>query len=328
MSYDRLREFETGFARLLGVRHVAAVNSGTAALLAGMLALELPPGAEILSAAYTWPQVQAVADALGLQIRWADCDGSGRLTPQAVAKAITADTKAILVCHLFGNPVDVAGLVRLARERSIAVIEDCSQALLAKLHGHLVGTWGDIGFASLGRGKPLSAVEGGVIWTRHRELHDAIFALTQHPARTEDQVMQRKCLVRSLSLRMHPAGAELALQGLSTLADRVAATSYWYEVARILVSDLPGIKVLDVLPGATPAWTCLPVIATEEVADKLDNYWASFRPAYLAAADEGCAEAVAFDRRVRFLEPDGSGSNARSSDLFQWAKGLREAAER
>ncbi|MFQ5668517.1 MAG: DegT/DnrJ/EryC1/StrS family aminotransferase [Candidatus Binatia bacterium] len=162
----QVKEFERAFAARLGVAHARAVTSGTAAMHAAIAAIDPEPGDEIITTPIT--DMGAVAPILYQQAIpiFADVDPvSLNVTPETVAARITGRTRAIIATHLFGNPCDILGILRVAGERGIPVIEDCAQAFLATQHGHLVGTLGAIGIFSLQQGKHMTTGEGGITVT-------------------------------------------------------------------------------------------------------------------------------------------------------------------
>ena len=91
------------------------------------------------------------------------------ITPETVARKITPRTKAIILVHLAGLPADSRGIVRLARSRGIAVVEDMAQSYLCKQGSRYAGTLGDIGCWSLNESKHIGAGDGGILLTNRRE---------------------------------------------------------------------------------------------------------------------------------------------------------------
>lgn len=293
---------EQKFAEFYGVGYTTSFSSGTSAYLAALLALQLPPRAEVILAAYGWPQALAAPQILRLRVRMVDTDVDGRITPEAVAGAITPRTGAIIICHLFGNPADAAAISTVAAAHGVPLIEDCSQALMASLRGRRVGTWGQFGFASLGKGKLLSAGEGGLLWTDSRELHKRAFEVSQHCCRGHNEDTVRSLLTRSLSLRMHPAGAEMALEDLENLTVRARRVSGIHEVLRALLHECPKLRLVQTLPDARPVWQHFPVVASGQAAYRAIEPLAwQLQPAYLLSDSRRHRNATAFGRRVHFI---------------------------
>ena len=167
----KVREFEDGFARRHGVRYAVATDSGTGAIHAAVAAIDPEPGDEIITAPVT-----DIGSVLGIMLQnaipvFSDWEAGAVMNQSAadIESRITERTRAIMVIHLFGVPVDMDAVMEVARRHGLPVIEDCSQAHLGEYKGRLVGTIGDMGCFSLG-GKPLTAAGGGILITDNEEL--------------------------------------------------------------------------------------------------------------------------------------------------------------
>jgi dTDP-4-amino-4,6-dideoxygalactose transaminase len=143
--------FERELAAALGARDAVAVANGTEALQLGLLALGVGPGDEVvtspLSAAFTALAVTAV----GARPVFADLDPRTlNVDPGAVARAVTARTKALLPVHLYGHPADMDPIFDLGRAKGVPVFEDACQAVGARYRDRPVGTLaGDQGLGAL-----------------------------------------------------------------------------------------------------------------------------------------------------------------------------------
>ncbi len=151
-------------------------RSGTAALTLALRALgKVRQGSEVILPAYTCPSVAAAVIKAGL--RPVLCDmrpESFRMDPSWLEARIGDDTLAVIPVHLFGIPEDLRAIRELAASKEIAVVEDATQAFGNTIDGDPVGTIGDIGVFSFGRGKPLNLMTGGALVVNHAELLDAI----------------------------------------------------------------------------------------------------------------------------------------------------------
>ncbi len=164
-----VRRFEEELKGVYGVRHCFAVSSGKAALFLILQALkELSPGRdEVLIPAYTCYSVPSAIVRAGLKVRLCDMGQDSldfdfdRLGEQLEAPRILC----VIPTHLFGLPADVERVKNLADHRGIFVVEDAAQAMGAEWNGRKMGTVGDVGLFSMGRGKVFSTVEGGIILT-------------------------------------------------------------------------------------------------------------------------------------------------------------------
>jgi dTDP-4-amino-4,6-dideoxygalactose transaminase len=168
-----IEAFEQEFGRVLGQGHVRAVSTeyGRMGLYFILKSLQLPPGSEIIVPALTFWVVPEIVRVAGLKPVFADIDPvTFTLSPKAMERAITTNTRAVLPTHLYGLACDLAPIMALARRHNLKVIEDCAHSLGATYRGQMVGTFGDASFFSFQAFKPLQTFGGGLAWMRDAEL--------------------------------------------------------------------------------------------------------------------------------------------------------------
>jgi dTDP-4-amino-4,6-dideoxygalactose transaminase len=166
--------FEREFARVLGAEgHVRSVSMeyGRMGLLYILQSMQFPSGSEIIVPALTFWVVPEIARVAGLKPVFADIDPQTfTLSPEAMERAITPNTRAVLPTHLYGLPCDMGPILDLARRHNLKVIEDCAHSLGATYRDQPVGTLGDASFFSFQAFKPLNTYGGGMVWIRDAEL--------------------------------------------------------------------------------------------------------------------------------------------------------------
>jgi dTDP-3-amino-2,3,6-trideoxy-4-keto-D-glucose/dTDP-3-amino-3,4,6-trideoxy-alpha-D-glucose/dTDP-2,6-dideoxy-D-kanosamine transaminase len=157
--------FEHDFADYVGARAVVGVGNGTDALALAFLALELPPASEVLVTAIDGGFSAVAARMVGLNPVVMDIDPvTLGPTEATAATSLTPDTTAIVVTHLHGNAVDVAGLQEWRRSKGLRLIEDCAQAHGLRVDGRSVGATADAATFSFYPTKNLGAVgDGGAV---------------------------------------------------------------------------------------------------------------------------------------------------------------------
>ncbi|NIR49735.1 DegT/DnrJ/EryC1/StrS family aminotransferase [candidate division KSB1 bacterium] len=162
---EELSLFESEFADFCGTEYAIGCGSGTDALHLACRALGIGPEDQVIMPAFTF-----VATALGVSLSGAkpvlvDVDPQSALIDlDQIERAITSKTRAIIPVHLYGQCVDMAPLIELAREHGLYIIEDAAQAHGAEYRGKRVGSLGDIGCFSFYPGKNLGAYgDGGMI---------------------------------------------------------------------------------------------------------------------------------------------------------------------
>ncbi|NQU40370.1 MAG: DegT/DnrJ/EryC1/StrS family aminotransferase [Lentisphaerae bacterium] len=176
---SKTEAFERSYEEKVGCRHALAVNSGTSALIASLLAAGVGPGDEVIVPAYTFfASISSIVVARGIPVI-VDIDESLTIDPEAIAAAITPRTKVIMPVHMIGHPCRMDAINEIAKERGLIVIEDAAQACGGTYKGKYLGTWGDMGCVSLDAYKVIGSGEGGIIttdddwlYTRSQSYHD------------------------------------------------------------------------------------------------------------------------------------------------------------
>ncbi len=172
-----VKEFQSDLETYLGVKHVIPCANGTDALQIAMMALGLKPGDEVITASFTYVATAEVIGLLGLTPVLVDAyPDTFCIDVQAIEKAITPKTKAIVPVHLFGQCADMNAINALAKKHNLFVIEDVAQALgadyrLSNGSTAKAGTLGTIGCTSFFPSKNLGCYgDGGAIYTNDEAL--------------------------------------------------------------------------------------------------------------------------------------------------------------
>jgi perosamine synthetase len=174
-----LRRFEAELKSHFGAKHCFLVGSGKAALTLILRALkDLSPACEeVIIPAFTCYSVPSSVLRAGLKIGLCDlARDSLELDPAGLSAALSERALAVVPTHLYAIASDVPRIRRLIGTRGVAIVEDAAQAMDESLDGRKLGTLGDAGFFSLGRGKALCTVEGGVILTDRDDIANALRA--------------------------------------------------------------------------------------------------------------------------------------------------------
>ena len=179
--------FEEDLQKYLGVNNVISCANGTDALQIAMMALGLKPGDEVITTNFTFIATVEVVALLGLKLVLVDPDPyTYNISVEAVRKAITPRTKAIVPVHLFGQCADMESLIRLAGEHNLYIIEDGAQATGADYifpdgTRKKAGTIGTIGTTSFFPSKNLGCYgDGGALYTNDDDLAKKIRSIANH----------------------------------------------------------------------------------------------------------------------------------------------------
>jgi len=181
-----LHAFEPALAAYHGVPHAVAVSSGTAGLHLALLTLNIGEGDEVIVPSFAFI---AVANAV-LQVRatpvFAEIDPvTLNLDPDAVERAVTPRTRAILVVHTFGVPADMDALGAIARRHNLAIIEDACEAIGAEFEARRTGSFGDLAVFGFYPNKQITTGEGGAVLA-HTPEHAARLRSLRNQGRLAD----------------------------------------------------------------------------------------------------------------------------------------------
>ncbi len=168
-----VKRFEEGFADRLGSGFGIAVCNGSAALDIAVAALEIGPGDEVIMPTFTIISCAAAVVRAGARPVLVDVDPlTWNMDVARLEDLVTPRTRAIMVVHIFGLPVDMDPVIELARRKGIRIIEDAAQAHGQTYRGRPCGTLGDIGTFSFYPNKHVTTGEGGMLTTDDAQLAD------------------------------------------------------------------------------------------------------------------------------------------------------------
>jgi perosamine synthetase len=161
-----VRRFEEQFSARVGRKHGVAVSNGSVALDAAVVAMGIGPGDEVILPTSTIISCAAAIVRAGATPVLVDCDPrTWNMDPDLVGARITPRTRAIMVVHIFGLPVDMDPLLALARQHGLKVIEDAAEVIGQTYRGRPCGSFGDISTFSFYPNKHVTTGEGGMIVT-------------------------------------------------------------------------------------------------------------------------------------------------------------------
>lgn len=184
---NEVKKIENELADYCGVKCAIGVNSGTDALFLSLMALNIGPRDEVITTPFTFIATAEVIALRGAKPVFVDINPKTfNIDPEKISKAITPKTKAIIPVHLYGQPAEMDKIMTIAKKHNLYVIEDCAQAIGAKLRmangkWQMVGSFGDFGCLSFFPSKNLGAYgDGGMVLTNNEKLAEKIKMLRQH----------------------------------------------------------------------------------------------------------------------------------------------------
>jgi dTDP-4-amino-4,6-dideoxygalactose transaminase len=248
---EEVGQFEAEYAAFVDVEHCVGVANGTDALELALRAAGVSPGGEVVLPANTFIATAEAVSRIGAVPVLVDVDDEYLLIdPDAVERAITPRTQAVVPVHLFGQTAFVERLLPLAREAGIPVVEDAAQSQGALRHGRPAGSLGLVAGTSFYPGKNLGAAgDAGAVTTNDDEVAERVRVLAAHGSPTKyvhDVIGMNSRLdtVQAVVLRAKLARLEKWNDLRRRAADRYAA----------LLADVPGVRVPRSAPGNEDVW--------------------------------------------------------------------------
>ena len=301
---EHVPALEAELAAFHAVPHALTCASGTLAVEAGLRAVGVGPGDEVVVAAYDYEANFLTVHAIGAKPVLADvAAGNWNLDPAGLESALTPKTKAVVCSHLHGGVVPMREVTAVAGRHGVPVVEDAAQAAGATIDGRPAGSWGDVGTLSFGGSKLVAAGRGGAVLVR------------------DAQVFQRAKLYLSRGVGQWAALSEL--QAAAVLPQLAAlprqTTRRWLAVANLCESlERAGV------PGLTPFANAVAdhTPAFYKVGFRFDA--AAFglsRELFVAAVR---AEGVAFDAGFKGLHVGRSKSRFRAAGPLTHATAAHE----
>lgn len=166
-----VKKFENSFARFHNKRFGITVSNGTAALEIAIKSLGLKKGSEIII-----PNFSIISTALSVIKNelipiYIDCDlNTWNTSVEKIISKITKKTKAIIITHIYGLPVDIDKILKITKKKKIFIIEDAAEVIGLKYKKNYCGSYGDVSTFSFYANKHITTGEGGMIITNNKEI--------------------------------------------------------------------------------------------------------------------------------------------------------------
>lgn len=249
---DHCRSFEAEFAQYCDAGYAIALANGTVALELALEAAGIGPGDEVVVTPRTFIASASCVVRLGAKPVFADvCPDTQNITPETVRAALTPRTRAVIPVHHAGWPCDMDGLMALADEQDLVIIEDCAQAHGAAWKGRPVGGLGHVAAFSFCQDKVMTTGgEGGMLVTSDEGLWRRAWSIKDH-GKDYDRVFNShhepgfRWLHESFgtNMRMTEMQAAIGRVQLTKLDDWVAARNRNAEAIAAVLSRYPSIRV-------------------------------------------------------------------------------------
>ncbi len=177
-----VKEFEQESAKYLKIKHAISCASGTDALHLALVAAGIGAGDEVITTSFTFIATAEAICYVGATPVFVDVlPDSFNIDPDCIKAAITSKTKAIIPVHIFGQPANMAAIMKIANDNALQVIEDCAQSFGADINGEMTGGIGIAGCHSFFPSKNLGCYgDGGMITTNDDAIAEKLLTLRNH----------------------------------------------------------------------------------------------------------------------------------------------------
>jgi UDP-2-acetamido-2-deoxy-ribo-hexuluronate aminotransferase len=244
-----IRIFENEMQKYLGVKHVVTCGNGTDALQVAMMALGLKPGDEVITTNFTFIATVEVVALLSLKLVLVEPEAdSFNISVEAIRKAITSRTKAIVPVHLFGQCCNMEPIMKLAEEHNLFVIEDTAQAngadyIFSNGTREKAGTIGNIGCTSFFPSKNLGCYgDGGALFTNDDQMAEKLRSIINHGMKV--RYYHNEIGVNSRLDTIQAAILRIKLKKLDEYnAARISASDFYDKSFRSLCGVIPPVRV-------------------------------------------------------------------------------------
>jgi len=251
--------FTNKFCEFQGGGYADAVCTGTAAIWIALAALEIPTGSDVVVSPVTNPGSVTPAILQGMNIVVADSAPAGfNVEPEEFERVLTPNTRAAILTHLGGVPVDIEPIVESARAKGIKIIEDCSHAPGATIRRKKVGRFGEIAALSTMFSKTLATGGcGGLVYTQDEELY---WKARTHADRGQDfrrpdfnNKNPGQCLFPAMNYNLDELSCAIGFSIMSRLQDIIDKRLELVAAMNAALAESDLITPIDVLPGCKPS---------------------------------------------------------------------------
>jgi dTDP-4-amino-4,6-dideoxygalactose transaminase len=247
---ERVRKFEEAYAVFHHVRHGVSCTNGTTAIEAGLRAIGVVPGDEVIVPPYSFIATASAVITVGAIPVFADVEPASLcLDPQDVARKISPRTRALIPVHVAGRFANMDGLSAVARQHGLQILEDAAHAWGSMLEGRGPGTIGRCATFSFQVSKNITAGEGGIILSNDDELSELCRSFTHCGRRSGSARYDHDHL--GSNLRMTEFQAAILLAQLGRLDEQIARRERSAAILDRRLAELPGVRLLRPEPRMT-----------------------------------------------------------------------------
>jgi len=266
------KEFRNKISEKFNAKYVVACNSGTSALKIALKTLGVGPGDEVISTPYTFIATNTSILEVGATPVFADIDyGTLNISAESIRSRITNKTKAIMVVHFGGLPVELDEIREIGREFNLPIIEDSAHAMGSKYKGDYIGSKGDIITFSFQVIKIVTCGDGGAICTPNKEYYKSLKEYSWFGVDRESKVadpldpLPNDILKLGYKANMNDITATIGCVALDSLNDQLEKRQIVGNFYRKNLKGLKKLKLLNYPEYSHPNYQIFPVHIQERV---------------------------------------------------------------
>ncbi len=233
--------FEEKFADYCDTKYAVATSSGTAALHLTLVSLGVTADDEVIIPDFTFVATASAVKYIGAKVITVDIEEDTLcIDPQAIEKAITSKTKAIIPVHLYGHPANMEAINEIAKKHNLLVVEDAAEAHGAEINGKRVGSLGNAGVFSFYGNKIITSGEGGMITTNNEKLYKKLKYLRDHAMSKDKRYWHTEV---GFNYRMTNLQAALGVAQFERIDELLAKKKKIFEWYQEGLKDIESIKL-------------------------------------------------------------------------------------
>ena len=257
-GHYKAKSLEVELQSTLQVKHAQLVTNGTAAVSASLAIAGVGAGDEVIVPCFTFVASFEAIMMLGAIPVLVDIDDTLTLSPEAVKKAITPKTKAIMPVHMCGSMADLDALKEICDDNNLILAEDACQAVGGTYKGKYLGTYGDVGSLSFDFVKTITCGEGGAVLTNNPEFakHADQFSDHGHDHVGNDRGAESHPVL-GYNFRISELNAAVGLAQVRRLKDFIAIQKKNYTTLRKAISEIEEVTFRTVPEGGEESYAFL-----------------------------------------------------------------------
>ncbi|RLE82175.1 MAG: glutamine--scyllo-inositol aminotransferase [Thermoprotei archaeon] len=237
----KVKEFEEKFAKYIGCKYTLAVTSGTAALIVAVRSLGVKEGDQVIVPAYAWISTPVSVVLNGGEVVVVGVDESLNIDPTAIEYAVSEKVKVVIPVHMRGVPANMEGVMKVARDHDLKVVEDVAQACGGSFKGKKLGAIGDAGIFSFQLNKNMTAGEGGAVTTSNEEIYKR--AVAAHDVAAYYRNPKYVPPMPSPNFRLNELSAAVLIEQLDKLDRNIARMKELKKIVKEAVEQSPGLEL-------------------------------------------------------------------------------------